>query len=75
MPIGHAKLIEILREELKKAPSRYDGYIKEVEKEVVEILNLEAQHAISQIDILVRINEKCQKLGQLLTEHEITDQK
>ena len=69
MSIAHEKLLEIFRQELKNISPQYDGYIETLEKELVEIFNLETQNLITKINIQQQINQKCEALGKLLSEH------
>ena len=69
MPIGNARVLEIFQQELAKIPSQHDDYKKELEKELVEIFNLEAQNLVTRFNIQKQVNEKCQKLGELLSKH------
>ncbi len=73
MPIGNAKLLEIFRQELEKIPSRHEDYKRNLEMELADIFNLETQHLITKFNIQQQIDEKCQKLGELLSKHENTD--
>ena len=73
MPIGPEKLLEIFQQELKNITPQYDGYTKALEKELVDIFNLEAQNLITRFNIQQQINEKCQVLGELLSKHGDTD--
>ncbi len=71
MSVPQGQLIEAITAALSRVPERYPGYRKDLKTTLVEVVQLERQHAEAHIDIKVRIKDQCAAAGDQLYQRQL----
>ena len=66
MAYNDRKILNVLRDELAALPERYDGYRDDMTHLLVEVLNLEREHALARISIVKKIGDQVNTVGMSL---------
>lgn len=68
MSINRVKLLELLLQQINELPERFPGYTEALKETVAEIIELERNHRIKGTEIRIKVSDKCEALGRLLSE-------
>ena len=66
MAYNDRKILGVLLAELAAVPERYEDYREDMKHLLIEVLNLEQEHAIKRIDIVKRIGDQVNTVGMSL---------
>ena len=68
MPVNDQRVIEIVFQNIEKIESRYEGYTKELQSLVADVMLLERDHEMQKTNIKQLISEKISMYAEELFE-------
>ena len=66
MAYNDKKILQVLLDELKEVPERFEGYQEDIGHLLGDVLNFEREHAISKTNVVKKIADQVNTVGMSL---------